>query len=107
MRRGRKGGLCMLCGAESDGGLYWEPAPITLDLGIPGVPPLEPDLSGPVLCDNCEQFYVVGTDYARDAAFARRVYGAPTAAEALRLLGWQPTPALASALASRRADPAA
>ncbi len=54
MRQARLGGWCADCGREGREGLYWENALVVLDLGVPGMPPLEPDTSPPVLCDACE-----------------------------------------------------
>jgi hypothetical protein len=102
MRRGRKGGLCALCGIESDGGLYWESAYVLLDFGIPGVPPIEPGMTRPVLCDNCHQLESVVSAYREDTAFAQHIYGARTPADALRLMGWAPSESLTQALAGRK-----
>ena len=54
MRRGRQGGFCAKCGAESDDGLYWESYAKVIDFGVPSMAPIEPDMTTPVLCDDCE-----------------------------------------------------
>lgn len=53
MRRGRLGGTCHDCGKQAKEGLFWEPAPV--DLGKDKTDFIEPDMSGPVRCDACEQ----------------------------------------------------
>lgn len=102
MQRGRKGGLCALCGVENDEGLYWEPAPIVLDFGVPTMPPIEPDMTKPVVCDSCHLLQTVVEDYREDPDWAQRIYGAATAANALMRMGWRPTEALLIALAARK-----
>lgn len=102
MQRGRKGGLCALCGVEGDDGLYWESAYIVLDFGVPGLPPFEPDMTKPVMCDNCHELESIVSAYREDAAGAQRIYCAATAGDALRLANWKPTEALTRAIAARK-----
>jgi hypothetical protein len=45
MRSAKLGGLCGYCGRESDEGCFWANDPKVLDFGIPGFPPIEPDMS--------------------------------------------------------------
>lgn len=44
---------CERCGKR--GGLLWENRLKVLDFGIEGMPPVEPDTTVPVLCDDCEE----------------------------------------------------
>jgi hypothetical protein len=102
MRSGCKGGLCSLCGVESDEGLYWRCVPIVLDFGVPTMPIIEPDMSVPTRCDNCELLVRVVQSYREDAVWAQRVYCAINAHNALKLLGWRPHEALRKVLARKR-----
>jgi hypothetical protein len=54
MRRARLGGTCARCGASAPDGLFWENRLVVLDFGVPEIPPIEPDTTVPVLCDECE-----------------------------------------------------
>lgn len=56
MRRARQGGTCSECGRQATDGLYWENAPVVLDLGNAANPEyIEPDMTAPVRCDECEE----------------------------------------------------
>lgn len=97
-----KGGLCALCGIESNDGLYWRCSPIVLDFGMPGMDPMEPDMTTPTSCDSCELLHQVCSAYRYDPIAAQRMYGATSAANALRLMGWKAHPELTRALARQR-----
>ena len=55
MRKSKLGGTCEVCGASSSTGLYWTNVYIVLDFGVPEMPPMEPDMSQPQLCDKCHE----------------------------------------------------
>lgn len=86
MRRARNGGTCARCGDSRRAGLYWENAPVVLDLSDAGGPIYEPDMMTPVRCDSCECYERVHQDYRDDPAFAQAIYCAATPEDALRLL---------------------
>lgn len=84
MYRATQGGLCHHCGAESNEALYWEPAPITLDLSEELGKIIEPDMTGPTLCDKCYQVWSIKKHFREDSSLAQRIYGAETAEDAIR-----------------------
>lgn len=90
-----------MCGIESNDGLYWRCSPIVLDFGMPGMAPIEPDMTTPRMCDNCETLRRVVEEYKADPIAAQRIYCATSAANALRLMGWKAHPELTSALARK------
>jgi hypothetical protein len=102
MRRMRKGGLCGLCGIERDDGAYWENYARVLDFGVPGMVPVEPDMTMPILCDNCELLITVCRAYKQDPAFAQRTYCASTERDALRLMNFRAHPELLKVLEKQR-----
>lgn len=53
MREGTDRGPCAKCGKKGPG-LYWRSTAIVLDFGVPDVAPMEPNMTVPVLCDDCE-----------------------------------------------------
>lgn len=87
MRSAKQGGLCAHCGRESDEGLFWANNPKVLDFGVPGVAPIEPDMTMPTLCDDCQTRHNVYTAYAENQSRASMVYGARTPQDALHLMG--------------------
>lgn len=102
MRSAGQGGLCAICGVESDTGLHWRCSARVLDFGVPGMPPLEADMTTPTLCDNCNTLHRVVEAYRDNQTFAERAWCAGSAADALRLMGWKAHPELARALARRK-----
>lgn len=76
---------CADCGKR--GGLLYRSVYRVLDFGVPGMAPIEPgDLGEPIRCDPCEERGRIRRDYASDPAMARRIYGAPDAEAAIRLI---------------------
>lgn len=53
MRSATDHGPCAVCGKTAPG-LYWTNRLIVLDFGVDGMPPIEPDTTQPVRCDDCE-----------------------------------------------------
>lgn len=83
MRKLNPHGTCEQCGAA---GPVWVNVLKVLDFGVETMPPIEPDTTAPVLCDRCEMPRSVRAAYASDPALAARIYCAPDAEAAIRLL---------------------
>src|SRR5262245_46176510 len=89
-----QGAVCAQCGRKGPG-CFWESIyrVLVVDQCNAEQQPVAPliveptDLGLPMLCDGCEQRRRVYEDYAETPELARRVYGADTAEEALRLMG--------------------
>lgn len=58
-------GPCEVCGKATPG-LYWRNSAKVLDFGVSWMPPMEPDMTQPVRCDDCELAALeANTEYRR------------------------------------------
>lgn len=47
-------GPCEVCSRHVESGAYWVTPYKVLDFGVPTMAPIEPDMTEPRRCDNCE-----------------------------------------------------